>query len=424
MRSYLDQDFQDLKMSRMMKQLLAFVVLLFLCPLRSQGQTANELAQHEARETYTPRLRISLLTVGTGDEIYASFGHTGIRVLDSADGRDIVYNWGTFDGYQDNFELKFTQGKLLYYASSETYQHFIQTYIQEQRGVEEQQLLLNSEQKWALYKTLQESIREENRYYKYDFLYDNCATRPRDVFKKTFGQTFRYGPAIPVEKSIAFRHEIDRYLAHLPWERFGIDLLLGSPVDKVMKNEDAMFLPDYLRDGLMGAVVGSQKVSDAPQQVLPPAPPLPEPSKVPFLVMLAISAVVIAGSAIPGLKPLATLAGYLMLIITGLLGSLMLFMWLGTDHQACRNNFNVLWALPTNLIIPFIKPAKRSRYALVAMALIMVAIVLHLIGIQELPLGVIWPLLLALMAFFGMIYRSATRLPTPEDDDHHAHHHH
>lgn len=406
-----------------MKQLLAFIVLLFLCPQLSQGQTAEELAQHEARETYTPRLRISLLTVGVGDEIYASFGHTGIRVLDSADGRDIVYNWGTFDGYQDNFELKFTQGKLLYYASSETYQHFIQTYIQEQRGVEEQELLLNSEQKWTLYKTLQESIREENRYYKYDFLYDNCATRPRDVFKKTLGPQFRYGQAIPVEKGISFRHETDRYLAHLPWERFGIDLLLGSPVDKVMSNEDAMFLPDYLRNGLAGSTLNGQKVAVPVQRILPPAPTAPIPANTPFFVILAFSAIVVAGSAVPGIKPLATLAGYLMLIITGLLGCLMVFMWLGTDHQACRNNYNVLWALPTNLIIPFVKREKRSRYALIAMALIVVAVVLHVFGVQALPMGVIWPLLIALLAFFGMIYRSSIRpLSDEPDHDHHRHH--
>ena len=408
----------------MMKGYIGFIVLLFLCPQFLNAQTPAELAQHEARENYTPRLRISLLTVGVGDEIYASFGHTGIRVADSVSGKDIVYNWGTFDGYQDNFELKFTRGKLLYYASSESYQHFIQTYIQEQRGVQEQALFLSNAQKVALQKVLEESLSEENRYYKYDFLYDNCATRPRDIFKKTFGTSFQYGQTLPPQKRITFRDEIDRYLAHLPWERFGIDLLLGAPVDKVMSNEDAMFLPDYLRDGMTGATIAGQKISGKPDQILPPAPPLPEPGKAPFFVMLAIPLLVIGGTAIPGIKPLATLAGHLMLIITGLLGCLMVFMWLGTDHQSCRNNFNVLWALPTNLIIPFVKPAKRSRYALAAMALIVVALILHLTGIQELPLGVIWPLLLALMAFFGMIYRSATRPPSPDDEHHHAHHHH
>lgn len=396
-------------MSRIMKNIITFIILLFFCPLLSVAQ--QDSASH---------LRISLLTVGVGDEIYASFGHTGIRVVDSTAGTDIVYNWGTFDGFQEDFELKFMRGKLLYYCSSEPYQHFVATYIQERRGVEEQEIFLNNVQKRQLQSFLNENLKEENRYYKYDFLYDNCATRPRDVFPKTFGVAFRYGQALP-DGRITFRDEINRYLAHLPWERFGINLLLGSPVDKVMKNDDAMFLPDYLSNGLAGATVNRQKVSEAPVRILPDGPAEPKPANTPPFVMLAFSAIVIAGSAIPGIKPVATLAGHLMLIITGLLGCLIIFMWLGTDHQSCRNNFNVLWCLPTNLVVPFVKPAKRSRYALVAMILIVVALVLHVLHIQALPLSIMWPLLLALLAFFGMIYRSAN---APKSDESHAHHHH
>lgn len=396
----------------MMKRLSGFIVLLFLCPLLSFGQVDSSGPSH---------LRVSLLTVGVGDEIYASFGHTGIRITDSAAGTDIVYNWGTFDGYQDNFELKFARGKLLYYCSSEPYQHFIQMYIYEKRGVEEQEIFLNDAQKKQLQAFVNENLKEENRYYKYDFLYDNCATRPRDVFPKTFGSAFHFGQAIPTDKKLTFRDEIDRYLAHLPWERFGIDLLLGSPVDKVMSNEDAMFLPDYLKKGITGATVNGKKVSEQPITVLPPAPTESLPANTPFFVMLAFGVFVIVGSAIPGIKPLAIWAGHLLLIVTGLLGCLMVFMWLGTDHQSCHNNFNVLWCLPTNIIIPFVKREKRARYALVAMALIVVAMALHILKIQALPMGVIWPLLLALMAFFGMIYRSAK---APESDESDAHHHH
>src|ERR1043165_5799283 len=158
-------------MSRIMKNLISFIILLFFCPLLSFSQADSP-----------SHLRVSLLTVGVGDEIYASFGHTGIRIVDSIAGTDIVYNWGTFDGFQKDFELKFMRGKLLYYCSSESYQHFIGTYIEEQRGVEEQEIFLNDIQKRQLQSFLNENLKEENRYYKYDFLYDNCATRPRDVF--------------------------------------------------------------------------------------------------------------------------------------------------------------------------------------------------------------------------------------------------
>jgi hypothetical protein len=403
-----------------MKTIQAFIVLFLLVPIVSLAQNGTILPTPDT----SIRLRVSLLTVGVGDEIYASFGHTGIRIIDSSEGSDMVYNWGTFDGFQEGFETKFMRGKLLYYASAQTFVQFMSIYVHEQRGVEEQQLFLSASQKRQLQSFIDDNLREENKYYKYDFLFDNCATRPRDVFPQTFGPSFKYGRTLPADKQVTFRDEIKRYLAHLPWELLGINLLLGKKVDRVMSNEDAMFLPDYLRDGLGGASVNGQSVAGKPVRLLPPAPPLPQPPNTPFFVMLAFGAFIVVGSAIPGIKPLATIAGYFMLIVTGLLGTLMLFMWIATDHQACQNNFNVLWALPTNLVIPFIKPERRSRYALVAMALIIVSVLLHAFHVQSLPMGEIWPLLLALLAFFGMIYRSATSPAADESDTHHHHHHH
>ncbi len=378
-------------------------------------------APASAQPDSSSRLRVSLLTVGTGDEIYASFGHTGIRVTDSGKGTDIVYNWGTFDGFQEDFELKFMRGKLLYYASSETFGHFFETYVREQRRVEEQEILLTDSQKRQLQAFLLENIKEENRYYKYDFLYDNCATRLRDVFPKTFGPAFQYGRAMPEGSRITFRDQINHYLRQLPWERFGINLLLGSRIDTVMSNSDAMFLPDYLRNGLTGATVNGRRIATDPVELLPPSPPLPESGNGPFLLCLAIAAVVILGSVIPGFNIIGHVAGNVLIIFTGLLGCLMLFMWIGTDHQSCRYNWNVLWALPTNLVIPFVKRTKRSRYAIIAIVLILASVALHIAGVQELPLRELWPILLALLLRFGMIYRAATQATAYEPE---AHHHH
>ncbi len=365
-------------------------------------------------------LRVSLLTVGVGDEIYAAFGHTGIRITDSAAGSDIVYNWGTFDGFQENFELKFMRGKLLYYCSSESYQHFIQSYIQEGRAVEEQQIFVPPAQARSLQAFLQENLKDENRYYKYDFLYDNCATRPRDVFKKTFGSSFRFGQSIPEGKQLSFREEINHYLAALPWERLGINLLLGKPVDKVMNNEDAMFLPDFLAKGMAGATVNGQRVSAPAAQVLQASPMPPRPHDFISIIFLGIALLIIVGTAIPGIKPIAVMAVNLLLVVTGLLGCLMVFMWLGTDHPCCRNNFNLLWCLPTNLIIPFVKIERRQRYAIVAIVLLLLAGLLHLLSVQQLPMAEIWPLLLALLYSFGMIFRwSKTPVSDGTDNDYH-----
>ncbi len=394
-----------------MKKISSFIVLLLFC--------GTAFAQSDSSR---PRgLRVSLLTVSTGDEIYAAFGHTGIRITDSAAGTDRVYNWGTFDGFQENFELKFMRGMLLYYCSDESYLHFVQTYIAEQRGVQEQEIFLSQDQAKSVQAFLNENLLDENRYYKYNFLYDNCATRPRDVFEKTFGASFRYGPVLPAGQQMSFRDEINHYLAPLPWERLGINLLLGRPVDKKMSNEDAMFLPDNLMKGMAGASVDGKKVSEPAQEILPAPSPTPVPYNIPFFTTLAIAVFIIVGSAIPGIKPLSVIVGHLLLIVTGLLGCLMLFMWLGTDHDTCRNNFNVLWCLPTNLIIPFVKRRKRSRYALVAIVLLLTAVALHVFHVQTLPFTEIWPLLLSLLYLFGMIYRLATEPLHHESDAHHPH---
>ncbi|MEO6832470.1 MAG: DUF4105 domain-containing protein, partial [Chitinophagaceae bacterium] len=371
-------------------------------------------------DTASSHLRISVLTVGVGDEIYASFGHTGIRVLDSATGSDKVYNWGTFDGFQDNFELKFMQGKLLYYCSSETFLNFYQTYVQAQRRVQEQVILLDDAQKAKLQQFLEENLEEANRYYKYDFLYDNCATRLRDVFPTVFGKQFKFGQVLPKDSKLTFREIIDKYLAPLPWERFGIDLLLGSKLDKPMSNEEIMFLPDYLRDGIAGATVNGKPIAQDTVELLPAGSPFPKPGNGVLFTLLIVAALVIFGSVIPGFNIIGAIAKNALLIVIGLLGFLMLFMWLGTDHKACSDNWNVLWALPTNLIIPFVKRKKRSRYAIIAMLLIVLSLVFHFVGIQEMPLRDLWPLLLALLFSFGMIYKAATTevIYDPADFDH------
>lgn len=388
------------------------IVLLF-CTL-----ACGNLA-HAQQDTAASHLRVSLLTVGVGDEIYASFGHTGIRVTDSAAGTDKVYNWGTFDGFQEGFELKFMRGKLLYYCSSESFLHFYQTYVQEKRRVQEQEILLNNDQKQQLQHFLEENLEEENRYYKYDFLYDNCATRLRDVFPTVFGKQFQFAQVLPKESKLTFRQIIDQYLAPLPWERFGIDLLLGSKLDKPMSNEEIMFLPDYLRDGIAGATVDGKPIATRAVELLPAAP-MPQSRDIVMLVMLLVASVVILGAIIPGFNIIGAIAQNALLIVTGLLGVLMLFMWLGTDHKACSDNWNVLWALPTNLIIPFIKRKKRSRYAIIAFFLILLSLVFHFIGILEMPLRDLWPLLLALLFSFGMIYKVATTEVTydPADFNH------
>jgi hypothetical protein len=374
---------------------ILFCFLFFLCPFLAKPQQDSSTHQ-----------RFSLLTIGVGDEIYASFGHTGIRVVDSVGKTDLVYNWGTFDGFQKDFELKFMRGKLLYYASVETFADCYGTYVHEQRGIEEQQLFLTEAQKRELLATLKENLQEENKYYKYDFLYDNCSTRPRDVFKRTFGKGFQYGSALGANYHPTFRDEIHHYLAHLPWERFGIDLLLGSPVDKKMSNEDAMFLPDYLRNGIAGAMLAGKPVSTEAQPILKPAKPIDDSGIQPYWIMWLVCFITGACLLIPSSQKFGTILTNVFILISGLLGCLMLFMWFGTDHQTCRDNYNLLWALPTNVIVPFVRRSRLKRYALVAIILILVALPIHFFGVQAFALTELVPVWLLFLLYFGIIYKS------------------
>src|SRR4051812_1736238 len=142
-----------------------------------------------AAQPDTSHLRISLLTCSPGVELYSTFGHTALRVTDSARGTDMAYNYGTFDDRDPNFYAKFTKGIMLYALSNYSYQEFLQEYQFEHRGVIEQELQLTGEQKQKMFAALQENATEQNRYYNYYFHTDNCTTRARDMIEHQTGAT-------------------------------------------------------------------------------------------------------------------------------------------------------------------------------------------------------------------------------------------
>jgi hypothetical protein len=357
-----------------------------------------------AAQTDSSHLRISLLTCGPGDnEVYEVFGHTAIRVIDSIELTDNVYNYGTFS-YGPDFEIKFMRGKLLYALGVEPYHYFLQEYVEAKRSVEEQVLLFTGPQKEQVYSFLEWNALPEHKNYKYDFFFDNCATRIRDVFPKTLDPGFAFGNAIPKDSKLTFRDIINEYFFQRHWERVGVNILLGSKIDKVMSNADIMFLPDYLRDGVSAAAVNGRPVSSPPKLILPGGTTLQKSTNLPFLLTSLLALLTILGLTVPKLRLLGRIMSTFLLLTSGLLGCLILVMWFATDHQACADNFNILWLLPTNFIIAFSNPKGKGRYALIAIALIVISIILHLLGIQKLVIEFI-PLMLALVFIYGTIYR-------------------
>ncbi len=340
------------RMARM-KQVCLLFLLLVSGELRAQQDSC--------------RLRISLLTCSPGAELYSTFGHSALRVVDSTAGTDIVYNYGVFDFYDPQFYAKFVRGKLLYYLDQEAFPDFVYAYQRENRSVREQVLSLPCSAHAAMQQFLFNNIRPENRSYKYDFLFDNCTTRLRDLILRQQGSHYATAD-IQQGKPQSFRHHIHTYLDmnRMPWSKLGIDILLGSRLDRKMNNDEAMFLPDYLEKGLDSSAGPQGSLVAARATIYQRDESLLEKSGLPFspallgwmMAALTLVAMFTRGKAFQGYL---AFIDFMLFLVTGLMGILLVFMWTGTDHQICKDNLNLLWAIPTHTIAAFfIRSEKRG----------------------------------------------------------------
>lgn len=309
------------------------------------------------------RLRISLLTCTPGEELYSTFGHSAYRVIDSSrafnDWQDIVYNYGTFNFDDEGFYLKFVQGKLLYYVSATTFQDFKFDYQTTNRGITEQVLNLSAAEKISIQRFLNENIKEENKYYLYDFFFDNCTTRLRDILKKQHDSAFTQKWVMP--RGSTFRNAIHEYLDknNKYWSKLGIDILMGKPTDAVMTAAEMQFLPD----NLMKSLDSSNNIVLSSQNLYPITN---ENSKgsffTPFVIFLILLAVIVLLDLSKNNFIQSTLQGFdgLLFFCTGVLGIIIMFMWFATDHSMTKNNFNLLWAWPTHMVMAFFVSSKKS----------------------------------------------------------------
>jgi hypothetical protein len=303
------------------------------------------------------------LTCAPGEELYSTFGHTALRVQDAAKGTDYVFNYGTFE-FGPDFYMKFIRGKLLYFLSVEDFKDFIYEYRLQSRSVQEQVLQLSCNEKQKLFAALQNNALEQNRYYKYDFLFDNCTTRAGDIVTKNTSSPVVFKNILPKETP-TFRNLIHSYLnaGHEYWSKLGIDILLGAKLDRKVTNREAMFLPDYLLKGFDSATVVNHPLVNPPQTVLQMPSPLKENSFfTPGVVFTLLLIIILAISFIQSgwAKMVISIFDFLFYFILGLAGILLLFMWFGTDHKVCQNNYNLLWALPTNVVMAFFVHSKKA----------------------------------------------------------------
>ena len=327
---------------------------------------------------------ISLITCAPGDDLYNTFGHSAVRVQDAAQGLDIVFNYGTFSfggstfADQVNFGVTFARGKLLYHLSVSDFNSFVSSYKYQQRSVWEQELGLTQENKQTLFDILYENQKEENKYYKYDFFYDNCSSRIRDILRGALGNdvAFYKDEDIKANSGVTFMNMIDPYIEKSPWTKWGIYVLLGLPANEDASKEEQMFLPDYLMDGFANAQVNQDGWKPLVGKTNTIYEAIRAPVTVTFyktpIFIFSVLFLIIAYLSYRNYKfdKHYFVIDYIMFAYTGLIGLLLLFMWFGTDHITTKVNLNLLWAIPFNIVVLFFLKKKLSyKYLLVVLGI-------------------------------------------------------
>jgi hypothetical protein len=298
----------------------------------------------------SPAARITLLTASPGEELYSVFGHSALRVSDPVAGIDEVYNYGTFDFDTPFFYYRFTRGQLYYKLSVTSMQRFMLEYQYEGRAVYEQVLNLTQREKQRIYDFLQINRLPENQYYWYDFFYDNCATRIRDLVDDHLDLDWGEDP-FPMEQR-SFRDMLKPYLVNMPWNGFGIDIALGLPSDQLADPWHYMFLPDEMFIAFAQArhsdgrplVDGYQVVLEETLVVSPPGP---------FSPGLVWWLLLIVGLASFARRQWSLWFDRIYFSLLGVIGLIVFFLWFLSEHHATNNNMNILWALPTHLYFIF-----------------------------------------------------------------------
>jgi hypothetical protein len=395
--------------------LICFLLLFSFLSGFAQRDSANLVS------SATHRCRISLITCGMGNEEWQTFGHTTLRVIDSDKTgihRDIVYNYGTFDGFDGNFEWQFFTGTMTYYVDVVCFNNFIQEYVHTGRGMIEQVLLLTGDQKKYLVSRLEKNALLKNREYQYDVFYNNCCTKVRDLIADTYGPGFLFGPAFPPNMNVSLRTAYNEYYRERPWERTGLNIVIGSPADTIISKYSIMFIPDFLSKCCAGATYKGQKVFADPIRILRDHISEPEVVDEPFIVTCMILLFTLLALQNQKLYPtglanggrpikLRRIMAILVLLISGVFGCLIIFFWFFSNHGCARYNFNILWAFPINLVLPFLNVKWKAKYALSGMIGILISMLLHVLKIQVMPLFELGPYLLALLLVYGAIYRDS-----------------
>ena len=326
---------------------------------------------------YMDSVEFSLITCSPHEEIYSLYGHTALRVHDLHQGKsdDATFNWGIFNFNKPYFVLRFVFGLTDYELGIANFSHFCRYYQRWGSSVTEQVLNLTSEEKLQLNLLLEENYQEENRVYRYNYFYDNCSTRPRNIIEKSINGKVHYGAEEDYTPS--FRELIHEKTRHHAWATFGNDMLLGVKADMKTSRQEQEFLPDRLQydfdhaqikgnDGSWRPLIKERRMVVAPgvQRIEPDFPLSPMECA---LTLLAVSLLVF----IAEWKRRKTYKYWdaTLMLLTGLAGCV-LFVMLFSQHPTTSTNLQLLLINPIHLFyIPAILRRRKTRYWQVLLAM-------------------------------------------------------
>jgi hypothetical protein len=322
------------------------------------------------------------MTMGPGKAVWERFGHNAIWIHDPVQGTDKAYNYGLFDLRQENFLVRFLQGRMWYWMQGFPAETYLELYRRANRSVWIQELEMPPNARRELQTFLEWNERPENRFYHYDYYRDNCSTRVRDALDRALGGRIRQ-ETFELATGLTYRFHTRRLTANDPLIYTGLLLALGQPVDRPISAWEEMFLPVAMREHLRRISVPGSDGRPTPlvrsERTLFESSATPPPDRPPFWLPIYLSIGLALGSAIFGLGARAhrsrlARAGFIAVsgawaLAVGVVGLVLAGLWTLTDHTAAYSNENVLQAsLITLALLPLLPSAarqgSRSRQAL------------------------------------------------------------
>lgn len=363
-----------------MKKGLLYIVLTFILSVVNATVGAQSM-------TNPDRIQISLLTCSPGKEVWAQYGHTAIRYYDKESGEDLAINYGIFSLDQTYFIPRFVLGMTDYRMGVQPMDMFLAQYSYEGRGVVEQVLNLSAEDKEVIYKALQENMKPENVVYRYNYFFDNCTTRARDMLVNHLHGKVVYPPA---EEDATFRSMIHNWNNKYEWSQFGEDLLLGVNADRKTTKSEQQFLPENLRSDFDKAryngkplVKETNVLLDAETEVAEPVFPLS-----PLSIALIFAVISLVMMLFSYRRQQVYWAWDLALMLTSGLMGIIFFVMIFSQHPCVSLNFILLFfnPLPLFFLYSTIKKKKVIWWKIWG-----VLIILGLFGslFQEIPLPIL-----------------------------------